>query len=120
MKRLLVALALLAALGIVRPQHVLADSMDSCMQPGIQGLTMCVQHCAAEGQIANQGVTQSLLSKFNAAQTALDRRQTYVAVNELQAFVQEVQAQAGKQIAAEHAQHMVMHAEMVIEALQAP
>jgi len=35
----------------------------------------------------------------------------------LQAFVQEVEAQAGKLIEADHAVHMVHHAEMVIEAL---
>ena len=120
MKHLLVVLLLIALCSLVRPQHALADTMEGCMQPTIQGLTLCVQHCAAQGLITNQGVTQSLLTKLDAAQAAQDRGQPEVAVNLLEAFVHEVEAQSGKHIAPEHAQHMVMHAEIVIEGLQVP
>lgn len=120
MNRFLVALVFIVAFGVVRPHPALAESMDGCMQPGIAGLTMCVQHCAVQGFIANQGVAQSLLAKLDAAQTALDRGQPAVVVKQLEAFVQEVQAQTGKQIDVAHAQHMVMHAHMVIDALQVP
>jgi hypothetical protein len=35
----------------------------------------------------------------------------------LEAFVREVRAQAGKHILQEHAQHLLLHAQMVIQAL---
>lgn len=40
-----------------------------------------------------------------------------MAIDILQAFVQEVEAQAGAHIDADHAMHMVQHAGMVIAAL---
>ncbi len=59
-----------------------------------------------------------MLAKLHAAQAAEDRGQTATAVNLLGAFINEVQAQAGKYIAQPHAQHMIMHAQMVIQALE--
>jgi hypothetical protein len=38
-------------------------------------------------------------------------------VNILQAFIQNVEAQAGKHIVAEHAEHLAMHATEVVTAL---
>jgi hypothetical protein len=49
---------------------------------------------------------------------ALDCVEPAVAMNVLEAFVNAVTAQAGHRIDAEHAAHMVMPVEMVIEALQ--
>ncbi len=63
-------------------------------------------------------MTNSLLAKLDAAQAAEDRGQTGTAINLLGAFIHEVQAQAGKHIEATHAEHMVMHAQMVIQALK--
>ena len=87
------------------------------MDATVAALHDCVQHAADMGMIDNPGVAHSLLSKVEAAQAALDRGQPAVAVNKLRAFIHEVQAQAGKHIDAEHADHMVMHAQMVIDAL---
>jgi len=96
-----------------------AQASDECVhEPTISSLTACVQHAAAEGFIDNQGVTNSLLAKLDAAQAAQDRGQTGTAINLLGAFIHEVQAQAGKHIEATHAEHMVMHAQMVIQALK--
>ena len=117
MKRFLLVLITVAALSAVGTVPALAQPMDSCQASTIQSLQTCVQHAAAEGFITNQGVTQSLLAKLDAAQAAVDRNQPDVAVNLLEAFIQEVEAQAGQHIVADHAQHMVMHAQMVIEAL---
>ena len=89
-----------------------------CEQATIQALHHCVMHAYEMGHIDNVGVTQSLLAKLDAAQAAVDRGQPAVAVNLLQAFVQEVRAQAGQHIQAEHAAHMIMHAQQVIAALQ--
>jgi len=81
-------------------------------------LEACVQHAADQGFIDNQGVTNSLFAKLGAAQAAFDRGQTGTAINLLNAFINEVQAQAGKHIDQMHAEHMVMHAQMVIRALK--
>jgi len=83
----------------------------------VESLQHCVQHALAEGHIDSEGVAQSLLAKLAEAQAAHDRGQTSVAVNLLGAFVAEVQAQAGKHIVAEHAAHLIKHAQMVIQEL---
>lgn len=86
-------------------------------EPTIQALQDCVTHASAMGHIDNQGVANSLLAKLTSAQTALAREQPAVAVAKLTAFMHEVEAQAGKHIDAEHAAHMLMHAQAVINGL---
>ena len=83
----------------------------------IASLRTSVQHAADEGHIDNQGFTRRLIAKLDAAQAALDREQAAVAVNVLEAFIRELDAQAGKHIGAEHAAHLQMHAQDVIAAL---
>ncbi len=83
----------------------------------LESLVMCISHAAADGHIANAGITNSLIAKLENAQAAWDRGQGAVAVNLLEAFIKEVLAQAGKHIHAEHAHHLHDHAERVIEAL---
>jgi hypothetical protein len=83
----------------------------------IQSLRECVQHAYDMGYITNRGVYRALLSQIDAAQRALDRGQTAAAIGALQAFIQTVSAQAGITIDAQHAEHMTMHAGMVIAAL---
>ncbi|MBZ0300365.1 MAG: hypothetical protein K8J31_11510 [Anaerolineae bacterium] len=110
---------LLVAVCVVGFSPVMAQEM---MCPGHEGNTIaslaeCVSHAASEGHITNAGIAKSLLAKLNAAQSALDRGQPSVAINTLEAFIREVQAQAGKHIHLEHAGHMVEHARRVIAAL---
>jgi hypothetical protein len=88
--------------------------------PTIQSLRECVQQASMQGLITNQGITQSLLAKLDAAQAAVDRNQPDVAVKLLEAFIGEAEAQAGQHINAEHAQHLVEHAKLVIQALNTP
>src|SRR5437773_2402352 len=110
MKRLLVTVALFALVAFIgfnllNPSTARAQTTDDCMlTPTIASLTTCVEHAASQGLITSHGVTNSLLTKLDAAQAALDRGQTSVAINELQAFIHEVQAQAGKHIDSMHAQ----------------
>ncbi len=124
MKLRLVALALtmcvaLVGVGLLAPGTARAQTNDDCDHaPTISSLRTCVQHAAEQGFIDNQGVTNSLLAKLDAAQAAQNRGQTSEAINQLNAFIHEVQAQAGKHINPMPAQHLVMHAQMVIHALQ--
>src|SRR6266700_2491096 len=114
----LFALVAFVGFNLLTPGTAGAQTTDECpLTPTIASLTTCVEHAASQGLITSQGVANSLLAELNAAQAALDRGQTSVAINELQAFIHEVQAQAGKHIDPMHAQHMVMHAQLVIQAL---
>jgi hypothetical protein len=117
MRVLLVTLALIA-LGLAAPMPVRAQEMDHCPHEAtIQSLRTCVQHAAEHEHIDNSGVARSLIAKLDAAQAAQDRGQIGVAVNKLEAFVRELEAQAGKHILEDHAEHLLHHAHMVIQAL---
>ncbi len=114
----LVMFVSLVGVGLLAPGTARAQTSDDCVHaPTILSLRTCVQHAADQGFIDNQGVTNSLLAKLDVAQAAQDRGQTGTAINLLNAFIHEVQAQAGKHIDQTHAQHMVMHAQMVIQSL---
>lgn len=109
---------LLVVISLAFPTLAFASDEHGCVHEStVQSLHHCVVHAAEAGHIDNPGVTKSLLAKLDAAQAALDRVQEDVAVNILQAFIQNVEAQAGKHIVAEHAEHLVMHATEVIIAL---
>jgi FIMAH domain-containing protein len=115
--KFLVVVLTLIVLGLIAPIPAHAQ-IDHCSHDAtIQSLRTCVLHAVAEGHIDNRGITSSLLAKLDAAQAALDRDHTEVAVNLLDAFVREVRAQSGKHIAQEHAEHLLMHAQLVIQLL---
>ena len=117
MRAFLLVLAVLS-LSLVAPRPAAAEAMDMCNETTIQSLHHCVMHAYEMGHIDNAGVATSLLAKINGAQAALDRGQPATAVAKLQAFIHEVHAQAGHHIVAEHADHMIMHAEQIIAVLQ--
>jgi hypothetical protein len=124
MKRRLLFLALvtitaLAGFSLIATGTARAQTIDECaLTPTIASLTTCVEHAASQGIIDNHGIANSLLHKLDAVQVAQDSGQTSVAINDLRVFIHEVQAQAGKHIVQEHAQHKVMHAQLVIQALE--
>ena len=124
MKLRLVGMVLVVCVALVGftlyvPGPARAQTSDECpLVPTISSLIACVQQAAETGNIDNQGVANSLLVKLDAAQAAFDQGQSSVAIHQLEAFIHEVQAQAGKHIAQMHAEHMVMHAQMVIQALK--
>lgn len=119
MKSLFVVVLAVLALAWVAVSPVLAQE-GGCShdEATIESLHHCVQHALAEGHIDNAGVAQSLLAKLESAQAASDRSQTKVAINKLKAFMQEVAAQSGKHIVAEHASHLLEHAQRVLDALK--
>ena len=118
MKKLTILLTVVV-LGVILAGPVPAQAQDMCShEPTIQSLRECVQHAVMEGHIDDATIAQSLFAKLDAAQAALDRGQPAVALQILQAFIYEVQAQAGIHIDPQHAAHMIMHAQMVIAALQ--
>ncbi|MBM3237607.1 hypothetical protein FJZ31_15060 [Candidatus Poribacteria bacterium] len=90
---------------------------DTCNEATVQALKECVKHASEEGHIDNSGITKSLLAKLDAAESAVKKNQLSAAINMLEAFIHEVEAQAGKHIEEQHAQHMVEHAERVKDEL---
>jgi hypothetical protein len=116
-KGLMLALTMVV-LSLLVAGPVLAASDCPDMQPTIPDLRNCVLHAADNGYIHNQGVKTALLAQVDAAQAAVNRGAPADAARILAAFANTVQAQAGKQIDAEHAGHMVEHAQMVIGALR--
>lgn len=114
----IIAFAIFSLVGASPAQ---AQASDGCpLDTTVQSLHVCVQHAADQGFIDNQSVANSLLAKLGAAQNAVNRNQPDVAANQVQAFIQEVQAQAGKHIDQMHAEHMIAHAQAVIQALEEP
>jgi hypothetical protein len=110
---------ILVIVSLLSVTPVFASDGEECTHPEhtIQSLRDCVVHATEMGHIDNQGIANSLLVKLDAAQAAFGRGQTRVAVAKLEAFIHEVEAQAGKHIEAMHAEHMIMHAKEVIQAL---
>jgi competence protein ComGC len=118
MKKLLFVLSIVAMLSLLAAPALAADDM-TCEHTGttIESVHHCVMHAYDMDHITNKGVADSLMAKLDAAQAAFGRGQTDVAINLLNAFINEVNAQSGKFIVAEHAPHLAQHAYMVIEAL---
>lgn len=114
-RRLLPMLSMVALLLVLAVPAFAAED-HTCDHNGdtIESLHHCVMHALEMGHITNPGVANSLMAKLDAAQAALDRGQTGVAINILHAFINEVNAQAGIHIDADHAGHLVTHAEHVI------
>jgi hypothetical protein len=118
--RILILALITVALGLSAAAPASAAEMEHCSHaPTIAALRSCVQHAIAHGHIDNPGVGQSLLAKLDSAQRSLNRNQPAVAINKLEAFIHELDAQAGSHIETEHAGHMRTHAQEVIEALSA-
>jgi hypothetical protein len=125
MKKLLLVLSVIAMLSLLASPALAAGDMTcdhsgATMDPmhAIASLHHCVMHAYDMGHITNAGVANSLMAKLDAAQAAFDRGQTDVAINLLNAFINEVNAQSGKFIAADHAPHLAQHAQHVIDALR--
>ena len=118
MKKLLFIFSIVAMLALLAAPALAADDM-TCEHTGatIESLHHCIMHATEMGHIANAGVATSLMAKLDAAQAALDRGQTDVAIRLLNAFINEVNAQSGKFVDAEHAGHLIEHAQRVIDAL---
>jgi len=99
--------------------HASSVSMVGCVhQPTIDTLEACVDHAADQGFINSRSVTRSLLAKLDSAENALRHERTSRAINMLNAFISEVRAQSGKHIVPMHAMGLVMHAQLVIDALE--
>ena len=84
-----------------------------------QSLRATVERLAAEGAISDPGVVRSLLRILDAIDAGIVRGQFNVAMNQLRAFLEHVEAQAGKAIEEEAAHLLVTDSVAVSASLQA-
>jgi hypothetical protein len=77
-------------------------------------LPMCVTHHYNRGDIDNNGIYQSLLSKAQNAVTLADQGNIEAATKILNSFINELQAQSGKHITESNANMLINHAGMAI------
>lgn len=118
LKRLLTMTAVVVALSVSVIAPTSAQEMDMCPhEPTVEALHLCVAHAEEHGHIDNSGVARSLHAKLDAASAALDRGNTVAAVNVLGAFMRELDAQAGSHVDVMAAEHLRMHAALVIDDL---
>ena len=65
----------------------------------------------------NQGTDNSLLKKVENDQKSLDKENTQTAINQLEAFINQVKAQRGKKISEEDADMLIEYAMNIINSL---
>jgi hemerythrin-like domain-containing protein len=72
----------------------------------------------SEGKIDNHGIANSLTQKLENVQKDLDKGKVKNAISQLEAFINEVQAQSGKHITTEAANLLIADAQWVIAHLK--
>ena len=95
-----------------------SQSVTFSVTANIQSLVDGLKRFYAEGKITNSGIYNSLLKKLTNAQASLKKGQTKTAINQLNAFINEVQAQSGKHINANAASLLIADARWVIDDLK--
>jgi hypothetical protein len=83
---------------------------------------ICTKHILYDlGEIFGpgaHGIVNSLDAKLEAAQRAIERGQVHTVINNLEAFINEVNAQQAKHIKLAGAERMIADAEAIIEILE--
>jgi hypothetical protein len=85
----------------------------------IEELIATLDDYCEQGQIDNQGVCNSLRVKLTKAQDYINQGKVDKAISELETFINKVEAQRGKHITVEAADHLIDIAEQLIAVLQA-
>ena len=83
----------------------------------LQSVIDTVDGYYTDGSISSAGVYNSLIKKLNAAQSAWDRGQANVVVNQLNALINEVSAQSGKHIKSDAAGMLMADFQLIIDKL---
>ena len=98
---------------------VQAASMTQCQPVAtLSSLKACVHHAAQVGGITSAHVTHTLLEQVKSAQEAVEDHHSGAAIERLEQFMHEVRVQTGVSIQPDHAAHLIMHAQLVINALE--
>jgi YD repeat-containing protein len=92
------------------------EGQEPAVVPGL--LIAALDAAYQQGQIDNEGVYHSLRAKLTQAQDDINQGQRDKAVQELEAFVNEVEAQRGKHVTEEAADRLIALAQRLIAQLQ--
>ena len=84
----------------------------------VDTLFASIKRFVAEGKIDNSGIQNSLVKKLQGVQDAVKKGQIVPAINKLQVFINEVQAQSGKHITTDAANQLIADAQWVIAHLK--
>lgn len=91
-----------------------AQSVTFSVTATIESVAGSVNRFYQQGKLDNAAMRNSLVSKLESAQASLNKGQIKTAINQLQAFISEVQAQSSKHITADAAALLITDAEWVI------
>ena len=94
------------------------DEPNDDLTEGIQDLRDKVKDYAANGDIDNKGIANSLMVKLDATQSKLASGDTKAAGNIIEAFINHVKAQSGKHITEKAAESLIADALDILEELQ--
>lgn len=116
-KYALIIVVAIMALALAVPAF--ASEEHDCAHEGtsIESLHHCVEHAVEMGHISKPGIAEALIAKLEAAHSADERGNTNAALNALNAFINQLNAQSGKGVDAEHAGHLIDHTLNVISTL---
>jgi len=101
---------------IFDPTHIENCQAKKLLTP--EGIKTCLRSAFNLNWIDNKGILNSLTKKMENADAAYKRGQTGTAINILQAFINEVEAQKGKHIASTAADILIDDANSLIQQLQ--
>jgi 2',3'-cyclic-nucleotide 2'-phosphodiesterase (5'-nucleotidase family) len=96
------------------------QSVTFSVTTSIQSLISSIKRLLAEGKIDNAGIANSLTMKLENAKNSLAKGQMGAAANQLNAFINEVQAQSGKHIAADAAALLIADAQWLLNHMNDP
>ncbi len=85
------------------------------MDDPLGNLPTCITHHYEMGDIDNQGIYKSILTKANNAVALSEQGNTGAAINILNALINELEAQKGHHISSTAADMLIMHAETAID-----
>lgn len=107
------------------------DACDYCLEEDATGFDADVDGCvdtpsglidiinALPPDVLSDQTKNSLVSKVEAAQKSIDKEKDQVAINQLNAFINEIEAQRGKKISEEAADMLIQYALNIISQIEA-
>jgi hypothetical protein len=97
--------------------NLTSDSVTFFVSTDINGLIAALEHMCELGLVDNPGICTALMAKLQNAKTKIDNCQLHVAVNMLEAFMNQLDAQNGKHVGGAEYNVLFVNAEFVINNL---
>lgn len=97
-----------------------APSVDLDVSSVISGIVDAVENLTedVDEMDIHKGIKKSLTAKLENAQKSIEKGNYQAAINQLEAFINEVEAQRGKKLTDEQADHLISEAQKIIDELE--